>query len=142
MESTFDELFVSPLETATLYFGENKKGQELAFTVHETGSPEHEKVQRKYSKALEKSRRNQTRHRAIMAKIVAESILIDWKGVLDEDGNEVPCNMENKINALTKYKKLFIEIIDFASEPTNFQAEDEEVMDDEDLTPEEDTEKN
>jgi len=137
MESTFDELFVSPLETATLYFGENKKGQELAFTVRETGSPEHEKVQRKYSKALERSRRNPTRHRAIMAKIVAESILIDWKGVLDEDGNEVPCTLEKKIEALTKYKKLFIEIIDFASEATNFQAET-----DEDMTPEEDTEKN
>jgi len=141
MSSTFDELFTSPLDIATLYFGYNANDKELSFTVRETGSPEHEKVQRKYSKALEKSRRNQKRNRAIMAKIVAESLLVDWKGVLDDSGNEVPCTLENKINALTKYKKLFIEIIDFASEPNNFQIDDDEIVDDE-LTPEEDTEKN
>ena len=141
MTSTFDELFTSPLETAILYFGTNAKEEELSFTVRETGSPEHEKVQRKYSKALERSRRNRKRNREVMAKIVAESILIDWKGVLDEDGNVVPCTMANKIAALIKYKKLFVEIIDFASEATNFQPE-EDFEDDDDISPDEDSEKN
>jgi len=141
--ATFDEEFTSPLDIAPLYFGYNAKDEELTFMVRETGSPEHEKIQRKYSKALEKSRRNRKRYRSIMAKIVAESILVDWKGVLDENGDEVPCTLENRIEALTKYKKLFVEVIDFASEVTNFQAdEDEDEVDDDTLDHEEDTEKN
>ena len=142
--ATFDKEFVSKLDIATLCSGYNSQNEELEFKVREVGSPEHEKIQRKYSKALERSRRNQTKSRAIMARIVGESLLVDWKGVLDENKKIIPCTIENKIKALTKYKKLFIEIVDFASEPSNFQGEDDanELTDEDLLDPEEDTEKN
>jgi len=139
--ATFEDEFTSELDIAELDFGFNSKNEPLRFIIRETGSPEHEKVQRKYSKALTASRRNRVRYRAVMAKIVGESILIDWKGVLDDEGNEVPCTLENKIEALTKYKKLFVEIIDFASDQTNFEVPETE-LDDEALSPDEDTEKN
>lgn len=158
-KSTFDDLFTSRLEIAPLYMGYNSKDEEITFFVKETGNKDHEKVQRKYAKMLERSRKNQKRHRAIMAKIVAESILDSWKGVLDKKGNEIEPTTENKIEALVRFKKLFFEVLDFASDATNFQGEEDDdeegteldddgnpISDDEnldkDLTPEEDTEKN
>jgi len=132
-ESSFDELFTTKLDIAPLFMGYNSKEEEIIFYVKETGNKKHESSQRKYSKLLEKSRRNQTRYRAVMAKIVAESILDSWKGVLDKDGNEIESTLENKIDALIKYKRLFFDVLDFASDVANFQDQDDD--DDESMEP-------
>lgn len=149
---TFNELFESELDTAEMFLGVNSKEQEIICNVRETGCPEHEKAQRKYAKMLERSRKNRTRRHAIMAKIVAESLLVSWSGFLDENGEEIPDTLENRIDALTKFKKFFFDVLEFAGDRENFQApaetdggEDGETAEDEEgdeLTPEEDTEKN
>jgi len=134
-ESTFAKLFTSKIEVAPLYMGYNSKDEEIVIYVKETGNPQHEKTQRKYGKLLEKSRKNRKRHRAIMAKIVAESIIDTWKGVLDKEGNVIEPTLENKVDALVSFKKLFFEVLDFASDSSNYQ-EDED--DDDDIQEEED----
>ncbi|RLD57849.1 MAG: hypothetical protein DRI97_04450 [Bacteroidetes bacterium] len=128
-------MFTSKIEVAPLYMGYNSKDEEIVIYVKETGNPQHEKTQRKYGKLLEKSRKNRKRHRAIMAKIVAESIIDTWKGVLDKEGNVIEPTLENKVDALVSFKKLFFEVLDFASDSSNYQ-EDED--DDDDIQEEED----
>lgn len=146
-QSTFQELFTSKLDVAPLYMGYNSKDEEIIFFVKETGNKEHEKCQRKYAKPLERSRKNKKRNRAIMAKIVAESILDGWQGVLGEDGEPIEPTVENKVDALVQFKKLFYEVLNFAADSTNFageeEADDDEIDEDADeLTAEEETEKN
>lgn len=151
--STFNDLFVSTLDTAEMFLGVNSKDQEIICNVRETGCPEHEKAQRKYAKMLERSRNNRKRRHLIMSKIVAESLLVSWRGFLDDDGNEVPDTLENRIDALTRFKKFFFDVLEFAGDRENFQAaEDGDIDEDggetaegeegEGLSPEEDSEKN
>lgn len=106
--------------------GMNQKNQPITMIVAEAGSPLHRKVQRKYDKALESSRRNSQRRRLVLAKIVAESLLKNWSGVLDSDGNEVPYTIESGIEALMKYEKLNIEIMEAATDQENFRPDDDE----------------
>jgi len=115
--------------------GINIKDDPIIMVVAEAGSPHHRKIQRKYDKALETSRRNSEKRRLVLSKIVAESLLKGWSGVLDSKGKEVPYTVENGIEALMKYEKLSFEVMEAATDPENFRPDDE-------IEAEEDTEKN
>lgn len=131
MQDTFIDLFKTDDNLAEngvkVPVGYNSKGKEVIFTVAEAGNPKHEAVQRRYAKALESTRRNPDRHRAVLCKVVAESILLDWEGVLDEDGNERECTLENRIEALITYKKLFYAVMDAAADEGNFKLQPDEL---------------
>lgn len=144
MVSTFDKLYETELETAEMFVGPNDKDEEVVFIVSQIGSKEHDKAQRKYSKQLERSRKNPKRHQEIMAKIAAISLLKDWRGVLDENGDPVEATPQNRYEALKKYRRLLFDVIDFASDPNNFREDELDEVDSEDelLSPEEETEKN
>ena len=128
-------------------YGTNPDGTEFRCLIAEAGNPRHEKAQRKFAKALERTRRNDKKRQEVLAKIIAISILLDWEFFLDENGNQIKATTKNKIEALVKYKKFFAEVLDFATDETNYRDDDEEIdldVEDDlaDLTPEEDTEKN
>ena len=137
MKDTFVDLFKTDDDLAKngveVPVGFNSKGKEVILIVAEAGNPKHEAVQRRYAKQLESTRRNPERHRAVLCKIVAESVLLDWKGILDEDGNERECTLESRVEALITYKKLFYAVMEAAADEGNFKAE--EAVEDE--TPEE-----
>lgn len=138
--NTLDNLFKSDdkksVQGVPIVVGTNHKNEDVTFFIAEIGNPNHEKVQRRYSKQLERYRKNENLQQQIIAKIVAESILIDWEGVIDEDGEPISATLDNKITALTKYRKLFIEVMKEADDPANFVDVNAE------MSPEEDTEKN
>lgn len=140
----FDSLYSSDIETARIVVGINPHNQkDIAFFIGQAGSAKHEKCQRKYSKALEKARKNYKQREIVLIKIVAESILEDWENVTDENGNEISCTLENKIKSLTKYRRMFLEVMEAASDPSNFQNdEDMEDSDEDPISPEQETEKN
>jgi len=95
--------------------------------VAPSGNPEHEKVQRQYAKLLERYRRNQNKQRKLYIEIIAKSILVGWKGVIDDDGNAIPCTVENKIEILTRYREVLIRIMEVAGDITSFQEDDTEI---------------
>ena len=140
MKNTFDTLFTSDPDKSEngtpITFGVNAKGDPVIFYIAEAGCENHEKVQRKYAKQLERSRHLPARREEIISKIIAESLLIKWEGVLDEKGKEVEPTYENKLEALRKYKRLYNEIMTIALDHENFIEEDENP------NAEEDTEKN
>lgn len=126
--STFDSLFKSDDDKAKngvpVEFGFNSKNEKVTLYIAEAGNPNHEKAQRKYAKALENSRKNKDLYNEIICKIVADSILLRWEGVLDEAGVVVEPTYENKFNALKQLRKLFLAVLDAASDATNFSVED------------------
>lgn len=124
-------------------FGFNDKEEMMVLTIAEMGNSKNQKIMRKYDKALESSRHNKKRRNLIWAKILAQSILIDWKGILDEDGNEVEATEENKIAALIKYDRLFSDILEKSQDADRFRPDEDDNDEDEDAAdPEEDTSEN
>jgi uncharacterized protein (UPF0371 family) len=106
--------------------GFNKKGEPIVFIVAEMGNSKNERSMRRYEKALESARRDKTRRRMVWAKILSESILMDWSGVLDNDGNPVPATLQNKIAAFEKYEKLFTDVMEFSQNPENYRPDDKQ----------------
>lgn len=159
MKSTFDSMYVVDTKIASegkwFPLGINDKGAEIKFLVAMAGNDRHQKAQRKYAKALEKTRWSSVKHRAIMARVVSEGLFLSWDGVLDENGDLVEPSMENRIKALIKYEDLFVEVLNIANDRANFSDDDETPLTEEEvsklaemdvddvaMSPEEESEKN
>jgi hypothetical protein len=150
MKTTIDHLYSvnkdKSLEGVWITIGYNAKQHEVKIKVAQAGNPKHESIQRKYAKALEKSRHNDGLRRLTLAKITGEALLLDWENIIDEDGNSVEATVEARIESLTKFTDFFLEVLDAANDITNFQddvdIELKERFDEMTETPEQDTEKN
>jgi hypothetical protein len=124
-KNTFDDLFKSDKDTVELPVGYNSKEEEVFLIIAESGSKAHRVSQRKHNQALERSRNNEKRRNKVFATIVAESILLDWKGMLDEKGNPIECTVENKIAKLLEYDKLMMAVVEASTEFANFKNDAE-----------------
>jgi hypothetical protein len=120
-------------------FGFNAKDEPMILIIAEMGNAKNQKVMRKYDKALESSRHKKGKRQRIWAKIIAESILINWSGILDSKGKQVKPTMENKIAALIKYDRLFLDVMEASQDTERFRPDDE---DETGIDSEEDTKEN
>lgn len=142
--STFDEIYATDPEKSEkgvpITIGINARDKPVILFVAEAGSERHVKVQRKHEKALARARNNKTLYNRISARIIAEAILVNWEGVLDENGNEAPCTLDNRHKALMDHKRLLLTVLEASQDPENYRPDiDEEMTDDEEAA---DTEKN
>jgi len=101
--------------------GLNQKGEKVIFWIAEAGNENHEKVQQKYSEELELTRHNDDLYQEVILKIIAESILVSWSGVIDNKGKAIKPTVENKIESLTKYNKLYHKVMQIASDESKFR---------------------
>ena len=101
--------------------GLNQKGDKVIFWIAEAGNENHEKVQQKYSEELELTRHNDDLYQEVILKIIAESILVSWSGVIDNKGKAIKPTVENKIESLTKYNKLYHKVMQIASDESKFR---------------------
>jgi hypothetical protein len=128
--NSFDELYAkdeSKSEAGVpMDVGVNSKGEPIIFTVAEMGNTKNERTMRRFEKALESARRDKKRRRSVWAKILSESVLLNWTGVLDSDGNPVPPTIANKIANLEKYERLFTDVMEFSQNPENYRPDDNE----------------
>jgi len=129
--NSFDELYAkdeSKSEAGVpMDVGVNTKGEAIIFTVAEMGNTKNERTMRRFEKALESARRDKKRRRSVWAKILSESVLLNWTGVLDSNGLEVPPTIPNKISALEKYERLFTDVMEFSQNPENYRPDDNEI---------------
>jgi hypothetical protein len=147
-KSSFDELFSSDPIKATdgvpIPIGYNSKDEEIIFWIAEVNNKKHVAAQRKYLKMLETTRRNTKRNTAVLAKVLAEGILVKWKGILDENGEPIESTNDNKAKYLAKYDKLFQAVMEQSMNTDNYMLDDDE--DDGEVTysqeAQKDTEKN
>lgn len=55
--------------------------------------------------------------------VVAETVILDWKGFTDVDGKEIPYSPKYMLSVFEKYPRVFLDIQDFVSEDSKFRAE-------------------
>lgn len=93
---------------------------DVVFDFTEIGTLEKE-VRKKCSflfKPLTESQKDEVRKKAtnkkseldgkLFSEIIIEEYLLDWKGVLDEQGNSKPCNSEEKKQMMNDFPNLAI----------------------------------
>lgn len=132
--ASFEEIYEVDEEKSTEgiwhEWGFNKLKKPMRLLIAEAGNPTHQKARRKYEKALENSRRNRNKFEFIMAKVVAEGVLLGWEGILDSKDKEAPPTLENRVAALSQYDRLFIDVLEVANNPENYRSEDPEAVED------------
>lgn len=127
---TFEDLFTTDENLSVngvwMPMGQNSKGEEFSCLIAEAGNPKHEAAQRRYAKQLENTRRSPERHRNVLCRIVAETILLDWKGRIDAEGNEVKADLKARTKALIKYKKFFYAVMEISADESHYKPEGSE----------------
>ena len=122
--STFDDLFGADEDRNTdgvwIQIGFNRSNEPIKIRVAEAGNPKHLEATRKYERAMESCRHDRDKRRIINAKIVAESILIDWVEIIDKKGKPVEASKESKIEALMHSRQFFGEVLEAAQDRSNF----------------------
>lgn len=103
-------------EGIDLIYGDNSKGNQIRIKVARAGG-----ANVKYAKALErrtKPYRRQIQNETIDPKFAeqlimetfAESVILGWDGVEDEEGNDMPFSFENCIKLFTDLPDLWADV--------------------------------
>lgn len=59
----------------------------------------------------------------LMRRLYAETVVKDWKGVTDENGNEVSFSVEACVEQFEKYPDLFADVVDNSTKIANYRDE-------------------
>lgn len=60
----------------------------------------------------------------LLIEQIAEAVLIDWRGVLDKDGSEIPYSKETAVMLMTKLRTFRDGIVAMCQSIDNFRIED------------------
>lgn len=127
-KNTLDSLFATDKKLAhhgkRVVVGYNENDEEVALWIAKVNNPKHQAAIRKYAKMLETTRNDEKRHNKVLAKVIAEGILVKWEGVL-EDGKPLEPTAGNKAALLEKHEDLFTEVMDQSMNKRNFMSENE-----------------
>jgi len=119
------------LETAgvDLSYGENSKGEEMLITIARAGGSNKafQKAMAAKTRPLRRQIETNTASEDVLNKIVvevyAETVVLGWKGIEDEKGNDLPFSKENVIKLFTDLPDLFTDVRGQAQEISIFRAE-------------------
>ena len=130
--NTLDSLFATDEklenEGIEIPVGMNEKEETVSLIIGSFGNPKHEKALTRYEKFLRAAKKSPERRKEIMAKVLAEGVLFDWVGMLDEAGKKLKYTPEEGSKALLKHKALYMLVLETAADEQNYQA----IMDEED----------
>ena len=87
-----------------------------------------EKLERPYRKKIEKGALSIDVSRELNLKALAQTILVDWKGVEDEDGKAVPYSEEIGIQAMSDDPDMLEFVMDVALDNENFSIAREKTL--------------
>lgn len=80
------------------------------------------RILKPYRKAIATNTIAEKKQNELMAEVYAETVILDWVGVNDKDGVEMPFNKENCVKLLTDLPVLFQQIMADAENFNNFKA--------------------
>lgn len=105
-------------------------GEGGAIKVARMGNPSYSKKFQKLTKPYKQAIRRETLSDEIAERILvdsmAEHILLDWKGIEDENGNEIPYSLETAKKLLSDLKDFRNYISEMATSIENFKEEEDE----------------
>lgn len=102
---------------------------EISFKLRRFKSAHATKVRESLEKPYERLRKNGAIPADAMKKVVlqtmANSIIVDWKGVFDVDGNELLFTPEIALDLLEALPEMADELASLAAQMDNFREEDD-----------------
>lgn len=90
---------------------------------HPTIRAKSAKLFKPYSFQIQQGTLPAEKEQELMAKIFVEACLIDWKGVKDEDGKDIPFSTEAAISFLKDLPDLLKTLLDYAQDVKNYREE-------------------
>ena len=130
--NTLDSLFATDEklenEGIEVPVGINEKGDTVSLIIGAFQNPKHEKALSRHEKFLQATKKSPERRKEIMAKVMAEGVLFDWTGMLNEAGKVLKYTPKEGAKALMKYKALYMMVLETAADEQNYQLS----MDEED----------
>lgn len=99
-------------------------GDDISVKVARLNSERSQAVRRKLEKPYSKIRGSIPEDIAeeILTKQVAEAVLLDWKGVTDENGKEIECTYENRYKMLKEFKDFRFDVVTCSVEAETFKG--------------------
>lgn len=113
-----------------LQYGTNSKNQPIEFRIARAGGSnvrytkvlEHKA--KPYRRMMQQDSLDRKISDRIMREVYAETVILSWSGVEDENDNDIPFNQENVIKVLTDLPDLFTDIQEQANKLALFRAAD------------------
>ena len=104
----------------------------VTFTVARSGNNEFKKVFREkmkpYKDEFDNGRMSEEQSNEIMIHCVASAILVNWEGLTDESGNEIPYNYQNAVELLSDDKDCYDAIMAHSENIENYLVRSEEKL--------------
>jgi len=116
-------------EGILLQYGTNSKGQPICIRVARAGAGNDQYVKRMEAKVKPHRRliQNETIERAVLLSIIrevfAETVVLGWEGVEDENGKPLSFSKDNAIKLFTDLPDLFEDIQEQAQKAALFRAD-------------------
>lgn len=86
------------------------------------------RLQMPHRKAIEKKKLDPVTQLDIMAKSMSQTLILDWKNVVDKDKNEVPFTVERAYQALKKNAEFRDFVTEYSTEIENYVSEEKEEL--------------
>jgi hypothetical protein len=116
-------------EGVLLDFGKNSKGAQIYIRVARAGGANQAYLNRMEARAKphRRSIQNDTIERVTLEKLIldvyAETVVLGWENVEDENGNELPFNKDNVIKLFTDLPDVYEEVKDQAQKGALYRQE-------------------
>ncbi len=82
---------------------------------------------RPYRRAIQAGTLDDMVDRKVMAEVFAESVVLGWEGIKDEDGVDMKFTKENVVKLFTELPELFADVMAQAKQISTFTADEDEV---------------
>jgi hypothetical protein len=81
------------------------------------------KYHKPYAKLIDAKKLSDEETTEIMAKVFVDSCLVDWKGVKDEAGQDIPCNFDNAVKLFKSLPELFNTLFNYCQSVDSFRED-------------------
>ena len=83
-----------------------------------------ERLSRPYRKRLDTGTLDDETASNLFTRVFAEAVVLDWEGVTDREGNELPYNADNCVAVFKDLPDFFADVRDAATTVSNYRAEE------------------
>lgn len=87
-----------------------------------------QRLQRPHRKAIDKGNLDPKLQVDMMAKAMSEALILDWKDVTNNSGEDVPFSVQTAFDVLRKNSEFREFVSEFATEISNFVSEEKEEL--------------
>jgi hypothetical protein len=132
-KSSFGKLFATDVsvekEGIWVNYGVNANGDPLEIRIGRAGGANkafamrHEALTKPYRRLIQAEQMDKEVSEQLMQQLYAETVVKDWRGVLDADGNEIPFSVDNVREQFRLYPDLFADVVENSTKVALYREE-------------------